>query len=92
MDDIIKWTFEEGDPNKRYIYKVKVLTRQSLRQNKNSVAPGMLIQESRFLNFQVKRQIYNAKAAFAIFISDSTKKILGRIKTMQDREEKQSAQ
>ena len=41
---------------------------------------------NRFVEIKVKRQIYNEKPALTIFVSDATKKILGKIETIKNLE------
>ena len=47
---------------------------------------------NRFVTFKVKRQMYFGKASFAIFMSDATKKIRGKVENMRTQELQQQAQ
>ena len=44
------------------------------------------------MKIKVKRQLFNCKPALTIFVSDVTKKILGRIENMKNLEFQQQAQ
>ena len=65
----------------------------SSSNNQGSSHPRDLkILPNRFVTFKVKRQTYNGKAAFAIFMSDATKKIRSRVEKMRTQEYQQQAQ
>ena len=87
IHEIIKEESESGFPGKKHIYKLVWNEEPSNNVKRDGARPGLQL-TNRFFAIKVKKQNYLGQQAFAIYLSDYTKKLQAKLLSLQEGERK----